>query len=155
MHAIQRSLIAATVVSVLALGAFRIQAHGMAAVLQDLATFPRYCNELKRELHRGEELGVEQSEVYTRVAKKWALARGVVEGDLSLREAAAKFMKLTDVGHTHWDYLAEANPSMSLEVRCGHYMVDLIEDVVATEYRHLSGLPAKCRAAVQSWESAR
>jgi hypothetical protein len=155
MHAFQRAVITASVLSVLLVGGYRIQARGLDQFLKELQAFPHYCCTLREELQRSDRLVSLREDLGAQHVKKVALAKSVIEGDLSLRDAAERFSTISNDPDAPWDRLAAWYPEMPLNVRCGYYMVDLIEEVISREELNQKGLVAKLRSEVKAWQTQR
>jgi hypothetical protein len=122
---------------------------------QNLEQLLQYPDTMAREHDRAERLECSHCRTVGHMEAKQALASQVLAGTVSLREAAVRFEQLSTGSPYPWDYLADEHPEWSVEVRCGHYVIDAVQYELANNRRlRANGTLARLQAEVAAWEHA-
>jgi hypothetical protein len=106
-----------------------------AGQVRDCFSVPRNLVLLQDESVRSDELERKQEGVTRVIARKDEIARAVIAGRLSLREAAALFREAGAGVPYDWDTALTTHPEWSLERRCCQYVISTVEYQLRCEDR--------------------
>jgi hypothetical protein len=134
------------------LGAVQLDLHGLAACGDDLfktAANPLY---LQQQLAREERLNARAQQESSIVRQKRELACALVAGRLTLHQAAARFAEVSkDLPYT-WDYCAACHPEWSLDMRCAHYVIEEVQEVLSERRsKDTEKIVARLREEKNTW----
>jgi hypothetical protein len=109
---------------------------------------------LQRAHGRCEELQVEFQHTQGRMAQKRQLAKEVIAGRLTLRQAAAQFEAMSRGVPYGWDHCAASHPEWPLLIRCAHYVIEQVEYEMALQPKEAPAVLAKLRAEKDAWQQS-
>jgi hypothetical protein len=105
------------------------------ANLNEFGNLPQYLETLKSEFQRHDRLEAKGEATRQRVQAKQRIVRAMLEGQLSLHEAAVQFREIALKTPYLWDHYQGTQPTWSEQRRLYQYVIDLAAEVLMADGR--------------------
>jgi hypothetical protein len=136
MDLLSRILVTVVVVGTVLAAALQLDRDQLKTFVGELWFLPAHHLALRREWQRSDKLEVQQQLTHDVMEQKGKLARQVVAGQMSLRQAASRFGDLSKNTPYFWDHYQLSHPDWPAELRYAKYVIDLVEDVLRDENKN-------------------